>query len=207
MPILDEWRYRRCRLFLSLRSVLNHCGVLNRFIWLSPLNIYNDIKTFGLMEAFPWECRITAVSFSRSSLLKEPALTTTVSRTNPFLLTVALSAGGSARGDLFWDDGDSIGSFEKGSYCYVIFTAGQVAKVCTQISEMFWLVLQCLEFHRQIYKAYFYRLTVSVPGCEWAPPTKWRPGWSRTEKNASVWGALAAPIRGSQWGESEGFYV
>ncbi|XP_051905568.1 lysosomal alpha-glucosidase isoform X2 [Hippocampus zosterae] len=56
---------------------------------------------------------------------QEPALTTTVSRTNPFLLTVALSAEGSARGDLFWDDGDSIGSFENGSYCYVTFTAGQ----------------------------------------------------------------------------------
>ncbi|KAI4821859.1 hypothetical protein KUCAC02_007437 [Chaenocephalus aceratus] len=38
---------------------------------------------------------------------QEPALTTTASRRNPFLLTVALSAGGLGRGDLFWDDGDS----------------------------------------------------------------------------------------------------
>ncbi|XP_077389106.1 lysosomal alpha-glucosidase [Festucalex cinctus] len=56
---------------------------------------------------------------------QEPALTTTVSRRNPFFLTVALSAGGLAQGDLFWDDGDSIDTFQKRSYCYVIFTAGQ----------------------------------------------------------------------------------
>uniref|UniRef100_A0A8C4EDD1 Lysosomal alpha-glucosidase n=1 Tax=Dicentrarchus labrax TaxID=13489 RepID=A0A8C4EDD1_DICLA len=57
-----------------------------------------------------------------------PALTTIASRRNPFFLTVALSAGGWARGDLFWDDGDSLDTFEMGNYCYVIFIAGQVGK-------------------------------------------------------------------------------
>ncbi|XP_074553589.1 lysosomal alpha-glucosidase [Halichoeres trimaculatus] len=56
---------------------------------------------------------------------QEPALTTTASRTNPFFLTVALSAGGWARGDLFWDDGESLDTFETGHYCYIIFIAGQ----------------------------------------------------------------------------------
>ncbi|XP_029294146.1 LOW QUALITY PROTEIN: lysosomal alpha-glucosidase [Cottoperca gobio] len=56
---------------------------------------------------------------------QEPALTTAASRGNPFFLTVALSAGGWARGDLFWDDGDSLDTFEMGNYCYVIFMAGQ----------------------------------------------------------------------------------
>ncbi|XP_040919429.1 lysosomal alpha-glucosidase isoform X2 [Toxotes jaculatrix] len=56
---------------------------------------------------------------------QEPALTTTASRGNPFFLTVALSAGGWAWGDLFWDDGDSLDTYEMGNYCYVIFTAGQ----------------------------------------------------------------------------------
>ncbi|KAM9393037.1 lysosomal alpha-glucosidase [Pholidichthys leucotaenia] len=56
---------------------------------------------------------------------QEPALTTTASRTNPFFLTVALSAGGWAWGDLFWDDGDSLDTFEMQNYCYVIFIAGQ----------------------------------------------------------------------------------
>lgn len=56
---------------------------------------------------------------------QEPALTTTASRNNPFFLIVALSAGGWARGDLFWDDGESVDTFEMQNYCYVIFTAGQ----------------------------------------------------------------------------------
>lgn len=56
---------------------------------------------------------------------QEAALTTTASRRNPFFLTVALSAGGWARGDLFWDDGDSLDTFETGDYCYIIFIAGQ----------------------------------------------------------------------------------
>uniref|UniRef100_A0A3Q3GLH0 Alpha glucosidase n=1 Tax=Labrus bergylta TaxID=56723 RepID=A0A3Q3GLH0_9LABR len=57
---------------------------------------------------------------------QEPALTTTASRRNPFFLTAALSAGGWARGDLFWDDGESLDTFETGNYCYIIFTAGQL---------------------------------------------------------------------------------
>lgn len=61
--------------------------------------------------------------------MKEPALTTTASRRNPFFLTVALSAGGWAWGDLFWDDGDGLDTFEIGNYCYVIFTAGEVGQM------------------------------------------------------------------------------
>ncbi|XP_028311822.1 lysosomal alpha-glucosidase-like isoform X3 [Gouania willdenowi] len=56
---------------------------------------------------------------------QEPALTTTASRLNPFFLTVALSAGGWAWGDMFWDDGDSLDSFEMQKYCYVVFIVGQ----------------------------------------------------------------------------------
>ncbi|KAM4597980.1 lysosomal alpha-glucosidase isoform 2-T2 [Polymixia lowei] len=56
---------------------------------------------------------------------QEPALTTAASRRNPFFLTVALSTGGWAWGDLFWDDGDSLDTFKTGDYCYVIFIAGQ----------------------------------------------------------------------------------
>lgn len=57
---------------------------------------------------------------------KEPALTTTASRTNPVSLTVALSAGGGAWGDLFWDDGDGLDTFETGNYSYIVFVAGEV---------------------------------------------------------------------------------
>ncbi|XP_061557418.1 lysosomal alpha-glucosidase isoform X4 [Phycodurus eques] len=56
---------------------------------------------------------------------QEPALTSAVSRRNAFFLTVALSADGTARGDLFWDDGDSVDTFQSGNYSYVLFAAGQ----------------------------------------------------------------------------------
>lgn len=59
-------------------------------------------------------------------LFKEPALTTTASRRNPFSLTVALSAGGQAWGDLFWDDGDGLETFETGNYSYIVFIVGEV---------------------------------------------------------------------------------
>lgn len=60
---------------------------------------------------------------------QEPALTTSESRTNPFFLTVALTAGGWAWGDLFWDDGESLDTFENNGYSYVIFIAGQAQVV------------------------------------------------------------------------------
>ncbi|RVE69495.1 hypothetical protein OJAV_G00078330 [Oryzias javanicus] len=56
---------------------------------------------------------------------QEPALTTAASRRKPFFLTVALSEDGSARGDLFWDDGESLDTFEMQNYSYIIFTATQ----------------------------------------------------------------------------------
>uniref|UniRef100_A0A8C2FUK2 Lysosomal alpha-glucosidase n=1 Tax=Cyprinus carpio TaxID=7962 RepID=A0A8C2FUK2_CYPCA len=52
-----------------------------------------------------------------------PALTTTASRRNPFTLIVALSVGNWAKGELFWDDGESLDTFERGNYSYVLFFA------------------------------------------------------------------------------------
>ncbi|XP_031425272.1 lysosomal alpha-glucosidase isoform X2 [Clupea harengus] len=54
-----------------------------------------------------------------------PALTTTVARRNPFNLTVALSAEGWARGELYWDDGDSLDTYERGDYSHILFMARQ----------------------------------------------------------------------------------
>ncbi|XP_068605748.1 lysosomal alpha-glucosidase [Brachionichthys hirsutus] len=56
---------------------------------------------------------------------QEPALTTTASRRSPFFLTVALSGGGEALGELFWDDGDSLETYEMGNYSHIVFLAGQ----------------------------------------------------------------------------------
>ncbi|XP_044312360.1 lysosomal alpha-glucosidase [Varanus komodoensis] len=55
--------------------------------------------------------------------LQEPAFTTTASRKNGMTLVVALTLDGVARGDLFWDDGDSLLTFEKGDYTQIFFLA------------------------------------------------------------------------------------
>ncbi|KAK3096704.1 hypothetical protein FSP39_002561 [Pinctada imbricata] len=52
--------------------------------------------------------------------LQEPALNTTYSRRNPMKIRVFLdkadTEGGTAKGDLFWDDGESIDTYENGNY-------------------------------------------------------------------------------------------
>nr|XP_055050692.1 lysosomal alpha-glucosidase isoform X1 [Misgurnus anguillicaudatus] len=55
--------------------------------------------------------------------LQAPALTTTESRKNPFILLVALSVVTWSKGDLFWDDGESLETFERGDYSYLYFFA------------------------------------------------------------------------------------
>ncbi|XP_004709306.1 lysosomal alpha-glucosidase isoform X2 [Echinops telfairi] len=55
--------------------------------------------------------------------LQGPALTTTESRKQPLALVVALSGSGEAHGELFWDDGESLGVLERGDYTLVAFQA------------------------------------------------------------------------------------
>ncbi|CAG0909639.1 unnamed protein product, partial [Cyprideis torosa] len=47
---------------------------------------------------------------------QEPALNTMLSRQNPFHLIVAPDARGNAKGSLFWDDGQSQDTYERGEY-------------------------------------------------------------------------------------------
>ncbi|KAJ1129047.1 hypothetical protein NDU88_007418 [Pleurodeles waltl] len=55
--------------------------------------------------------------------MQVPGLTTVESRKNGFQLCVALSTNGIAQGELFWDDGDSLMTFEKGDYSHIVFLA------------------------------------------------------------------------------------
>ncbi|NWZ57045.1 LYAG glucosidase, partial [Haliaeetus albicilla] len=55
--------------------------------------------------------------------LQEPAFSTTESRKKGMALVVALTPDGFARGDLFWDDGESWQTFEKGDYTEILFLA------------------------------------------------------------------------------------
>ncbi|XP_068119695.1 lysosomal alpha-glucosidase-like [Hyperolius riggenbachi] len=55
--------------------------------------------------------------------LQVPGLTTEETRKNGMVLVVALDAEGFARGDLFWDDGDSLETFERRDFTQVLFIA------------------------------------------------------------------------------------
>ncbi|KGL75080.1 Lysosomal alpha-glucosidase, partial [Tinamus guttatus] len=52
---------------------------------------------------------------------QKPGITSEATRGNPLRLIVALSQSGTAWGDLFWDDGESLDTFERGSYSYLVF--------------------------------------------------------------------------------------
>uniref|UniRef100_A0A4W6G9A5 Alpha glucosidase 2 n=1 Tax=Lates calcarifer TaxID=8187 RepID=A0A4W6G9A5_LATCA len=54
-----------------------------------------------------------------------PNLTLWVSSGQPLHLISALSDDGSATGDLFWDDGESIDTYETNQYTYIIFSVAQ----------------------------------------------------------------------------------
>ncbi|XP_018419368.1 PREDICTED: lysosomal alpha-glucosidase-like [Nanorana parkeri] len=54
---------------------------------------------------------------------QEPAMTTTEMRRNGLILMVALTKDGAARGELYWDDGDSLDTYERGDYSLITFSA------------------------------------------------------------------------------------
>ncbi|KAK3773169.1 hypothetical protein RRG08_013756 [Elysia crispata] len=55
--------------------------------------------------------------------LQEPALSTTLSRKKQFWLIVSLGTYGTAKGELYWDDGNSLDTFERGKYNLLVFKA------------------------------------------------------------------------------------
>ncbi|KAI4832624.1 hypothetical protein KUCAC02_015586 [Chaenocephalus aceratus] len=54
-----------------------------------------------------------------------PNLTLWVSSGQPLHLVTALSEGGAASGDLFWDDGETIDTYENNLYSYILFSVAQ----------------------------------------------------------------------------------
>lgn len=57
-------------------------------------------------------------------------MTLWISSGQPLHLVSALSDDGSASGDLFWDDGETIDTYETDRYTYVVFNVSQVQRVC-----------------------------------------------------------------------------
>uniref|UniRef100_A0A1A8J964 P-type domain-containing protein n=1 Tax=Nothobranchius kuhntae TaxID=321403 RepID=A0A1A8J964_NOTKU len=56
-----------------------------------------------------------------------PNLTLWISSGQPLHLVSALSDDGSATGDLFWDDGESLDTYETNQYTYIVFSVSQKA--------------------------------------------------------------------------------
>ncbi|XP_056608795.1 lysosomal alpha-glucosidase [Triplophysa dalaica] len=79
----------------------------------------------GQYILFPASLDTINVHVREGSIIPQqvPALTTTVSRRNPFILLVPLSAETWSKGDLFWDDGESLETSERGDYSYLLFFA------------------------------------------------------------------------------------
>uniref|UniRef100_A0A8C1RTQ0 Si:ch73-12o23.1 n=1 Tax=Cyprinus carpio TaxID=7962 RepID=A0A8C1RTQ0_CYPCA len=60
---------------------------------------------------------------------QRPNTTLWVSSGQPLNLIVSLSEDGLAKGDLYWDDGETIDTYEKDQYAYIFFTVEQVEKM------------------------------------------------------------------------------
>lgn len=71
-----------------------------------------------------------APSHARFPSPQKPETTSGASRGNPLRLVAALSPNAVAWGDLFWDDGESLDTFEKDNYSYLVFNVTQVGGPC-----------------------------------------------------------------------------
>lgn len=84
------------------------------------------LVAWGLWD---WTCHFQAGVSSPPDVPvpQEPGFTTTESRKKGMTLVVALTADGFARGDLFWDDGEGLQTFERGDYTQILFLAMRVS--------------------------------------------------------------------------------
>uniref|UniRef100_A0A8B9QGR7 P-type domain-containing protein n=1 Tax=Apteryx owenii TaxID=8824 RepID=A0A8B9QGR7_APTOW len=89
---------------------------------------------------------------------QKPGITSEASRGNPLRLIVALSQSATAWGDLFWDDGESLDTFERGSYSYLVFNVTQNVFTSTVL-------------HASAEATYVTIDTLSIFGV-WQPPSK-----------------------------------
>ncbi|XP_066097514.1 sucrase-isomaltase, intestinal isoform X1 [Saccopteryx bilineata] len=68
--------------------------------------------------------------------IQQPAVTTTASRKNPLGLIVALNEDNTAKGDFFWDDGETKDTIQNGNYILYTFSVfeNQLDIICTHSS-------------------------------------------------------------------------
>lgn len=61
-------------------------------------------------------------------VFQRPNTTLWVSSGQPLHLIASLSEDGLAKGDLYWDDGETLDSYETDQYAYIYFTVEKVQK-------------------------------------------------------------------------------
>ncbi|XP_040043282.2 lysosomal alpha-glucosidase [Gasterosteus aculeatus] len=101
-----------------------------------PRGLWYDFFTGDSLRSEGEELRLRAPLDKINLHLREGSITPTqapnrtlwVSSGQPLHLISALSDGdGSAAGDLFWDDGESVDTYESGLYSYIVFSVAQDA--------------------------------------------------------------------------------
>ncbi|XP_027730072.1 lysosomal alpha-glucosidase-like isoform X2 [Vombatus ursinus] len=98
-----------------------------------PIGVWYDYYTGSSLQSQGEKVKLAAplnhinVHIREGAVLptQKPDITTWMSSGNPLLLVAALSQEGMAWGDLFWDDGESLDTFERGNYSYVVFNVSQ----------------------------------------------------------------------------------
>ncbi|KAM5135364.1 lysosomal alpha-glucosidase-like [Mantella aurantiaca] len=110
-PVLEEGKRQVSGYFPSgtWYSFLTGVQILSKGQWISlpaPMETINvHVRGGGILP------------------LQLPGMTTQETRRNSLALVVALTMEGFARGDLFWDDGESLGSFERRDFTQILFIA------------------------------------------------------------------------------------
>ncbi|XP_061778812.2 lysosomal alpha-glucosidase isoform X1 [Nerophis lumbriciformis] len=98
-----------------------------------PEGLWYDYYTGDPLKSMGEELRLSAPLDKINLHLREgsviptqtPNLTLWVSTGQPLHLLTALSDNGTACGDLFWDDGESLDTFENNYYAYIVFNVAQ----------------------------------------------------------------------------------
>ncbi|XP_069608531.1 lysosomal alpha-glucosidase-like [Ranitomeya imitator] len=137
-------------LFMEFPTDRNTWTIDRQFLWgealyITPVLEEGNTDVKGYFPAGVWYNLVTAAAivskgewFTLSAPLdtinthirggyiipsQEPGMTTEETRKNSLFLFVALTANGAAKGDLYWDDGDSLDTYKKGDYSVILFMA------------------------------------------------------------------------------------
>lgn len=123
-----------------------------------PEGLWYDYYTGDCVTSKGEELRLNApldkinVHLREGSIIptQAPNLTLWVSTGQPLHLVSALSQDGSASGDLFWDDGETIDTYETNQYAYIIFSIAQntmTSQVLSNHIEASYITVESASFY------------------------------------------------------------